>query len=507
MSQTEIISAANKSFSDLADKVEHLLGQAWQLQPADQKHISIAMEMGQALVTVLLPLILSAAAELQEHVNANNTGMKSPPVWMKIRVDDLRIKGHPLFPSTLNYRPVTRPQSPPTPGPSRAKENIPAGSVEQHGRGTERRKRSQAPSTRSRSRPALTKRRLEKSKAILSSEDELEEEEVGPKTALKKLPVTEPKARPGQKYVEVTSKEESDTNESIADVAGPQIAHAASIVLPNIPITSGPDLTEDDFADTSAPVWTPHCGQCVAWDLICRQGFNKGNHRKLRLKIKCSGKGSEAPKVKAKTFATCRNRSQSWCCASPPAEENVQNSIENMPAPAISPAAIPMPSSVSHQQEMQNLNVEVDSLRALVLALQTQVVATDGKLQDAATRLVAQEQLSHRLTEQIESLHRQLYPAALEHSHRDSSPPVVAQPTPTSNEASGEPVAGASPPDESACLPVVMKDSAAEGAHVHAGQLPYGTHRYLLLSPHHADGVETCTMQASLQCYMGVIVI
>jgi hypothetical protein len=42
-------------------------------------------------VTVLSPLVLSAAAELQEHVDGDNTGISSAPDWSQIRGDDLRI--------------------------------------------------------------------------------------------------------------------------------------------------------------------------------------------------------------------------------------------------------------------------------------------------------------------------------------------------------------------------------------------------------------------------------
>jgi hypothetical protein len=43
---------ANAAFRSAADKVEHLLGQALQLKPADPKQIAIAMEMASSLVSL-----------------------------------------------------------------------------------------------------------------------------------------------------------------------------------------------------------------------------------------------------------------------------------------------------------------------------------------------------------------------------------------------------------------------------------------------------------------------
>ncbi|KAG1863898.1 hypothetical protein F4604DRAFT_1683514 [Suillus subluteus] len=148
MSHSELSAAANKAFSDAADKVEHLLVWAQQLQPADQQHLDITMEMGQALtavctkysegVTVLSPLILSATAELTEHLDDNGTGLISSPVWSNIWVDDPRIKGHPLFTSTLQYQQPVLPPSPTTTGPSKQcqkspPENGEAGTVPEYG--------------------------------------------------------------------------------------------------------------------------------------------------------------------------------------------------------------------------------------------------------------------------------------------------------------------------------------------------------------------------------------
>lgn len=50
---TAITAAANAGFRNVGDKVEHLLGQALQLDAGDPKHITIALEMARALVCFL----------------------------------------------------------------------------------------------------------------------------------------------------------------------------------------------------------------------------------------------------------------------------------------------------------------------------------------------------------------------------------------------------------------------------------------------------------------------
>lgn len=208
MSSANNIAAANKAFSDAADKVEHLLGQAWQLDADDPQHLAIAMEMGRALVspfynivtlpnrlqtnammshagniTHLSPLILSAAAELQQHMNPSRTSLTGTPVWANIRGDDVRIQTHPLFPLTRNFRHSQSQSSSPSPprqGPSQPRKRPAAEEPEQRGRGTERGKRPRAASARSCSRPAMSKRQQQKAKAIITSDDELDEEAAAP---------------------------------------------------------------------------------------------------------------------------------------------------------------------------------------------------------------------------------------------------------------------------------------------------------------------------------------
>ncbi|KAG1847066.1 hypothetical protein F4604DRAFT_1688186 [Suillus subluteus] len=303
MSHSELSAAANKAFSDAADKVEHLLVWAQQLQPADQQHLDIMMEMGQALTAVCTKY----SEELTEHLDDNGTGLISSPVWSNIWVDDPRIKGHPLFTSTLQYQQPVLPPSPTTAGPSK---------------------------------------QCQKSKAIITSDDDHELDEPKPTIMVQSKEqlfnmvyklgqLTKAVAKPNAHCVQcqsviVTSDYELDANEPVK-VGPPPKMGLPYVAFQPIPKTAqGSSLKEDDFANTDAPTWIPHCGQCVARDLVCHQAFNKDHGGKLkvcslysRLKIKCSGQGSEAPKAKGKPIATCQGHSQS--CQHPMLSEVVEN--------------------------------------------------------------------------------------------------------------------------------------------------------------------------------------
>ncbi|KAG1835997.1 hypothetical protein DFJ58DRAFT_735277 [Suillus subalutaceus] len=96
MTMEQVTANANATFCNAGDRVEHLQGQALQLDRADPKHIAIEMEMVHALshvfsvyalqTTSVLPMVLSAASELQEHLDAGfcnviSTIRKSPRRW------------------------------------------------------------------------------------------------------------------------------------------------------------------------------------------------------------------------------------------------------------------------------------------------------------------------------------------------------------------------------------------------------------------------------------------
>ncbi|KAG1829897.1 hypothetical protein F4604DRAFT_1695704 [Suillus subluteus] len=374
MSHSELSTAANKAFSNATDKVEHLLVQARQLQPADQQHLGIVMEMGQALtavftkysegVTVLSPLILSASAELTEHLDDNGTGLISPPVWSNIRVDDPRIKGHLLSSLTLQYQQPAPAPSPPTTGPSI-----------QH----------------------------QKSKAVITSDDDHDLNEPGPTIMPGQLTkaVAKPKAHRVQRQsVIITSNDELDANEPVK-VGPPPKMGPPYVALPPVPKTAqGSSLKEDDFADTDAPAWIPRCGQCVTHDLVSCQAFNKDHSGKLkvcglcsRLKIKCGGQGSEAPKAKGESVTTRRGHSQSHRhpISSKVVKDNevvatadegrpVPSSIPSNPTAAIAATGTPTQSSPSGSEGHDHLGIqalqeEVATLRTAVATLQDQVVA------------------------------------------------------------------------------------------------------------------------------------
>ncbi|KAG1839871.1 hypothetical protein C8R48DRAFT_781962 [Suillus tomentosus] len=464
MSSANNIAAANKAFSDAANKIDHLLGQASQLDAVDARHLTIAMEMGKVLTqvmmshggstTVLSPLILSAAAELQQHMNISRTGLTGTPVWANIRGDDVCIQTHPLFPSTRNYR-RSPPPSPPSQGPSKPRKRPVVEEPEERGRGTERGKRARAPSTRSRSCPAMSKRQRQKSRAVASSDDELDEEI----PATPAIPTTT-KAR--RQYVEIDTEEDMDEDADEEDAMEPSRTSTAAVAA--LPITSGPDLMEDEFANPMAVVWAPRCGQCVARDLICRQGYHKDHGGKLRvcalcsrLKIRCRGKGSDAPRMKQKSVTARRAHSQSRRRRSPVAGKPWPFDSGHLPNPTDPPVHAPAISEVEEEQppmaqsqdraepalastsnsELQDLRDEVASLRATVEALLLQSLNGDRRLRE---REAAQDERAKLLADELEGLCRLVLsvtaqstaetPPTNVHPGVQSPSAATAQPTP-----------------------------------------------------------------------------
>ncbi|KAG1840650.1 hypothetical protein C8R48DRAFT_781665 [Suillus tomentosus] len=455
------------------------------------------MEMGKVLTqvmmshggsaTVLSPLILSAAAELQQHMNISRTGLTGTPVWANIRGDNVRIQTHPLFPSTRNYR-RSPPPSPPSQGPSKP------------------RKRPVKPE-----RPAMSKRQRQKSRAVASSDDELDEEI----PATPAIPTTT-KAR--RQYVEIDTEEDMDEDADEEDAMEPSRTSTAAVAA--LPITSGPDLMEDEFANPMAVVWAPRCGQCVARDLICRQGYHKDHGGKLRvcalcsrLKIRCGGKGSDAPRMKQKSVTARRARSQSRRRRSPVAGKPWPFDSGHLPNPTDPPVHAPAVSEVEEEQppmaqsqdraepalastsnsELQDLRDEVASLRATVEALLLQSLNGDRRLRE---REAAQDERAKLLADELEGLRRLVLsvtaqstaetPPTNAHPGVQSPLAATAQPTPAteiqpsaapssvpSDDTSVQPAAQpegtsteaplplpnlpATPQAEVDCLPVVMK--------------------------------------------------
>ncbi|KAG2096759.1 uncharacterized protein F5147DRAFT_839939 [Suillus discolor] len=414
------IAAANKAFSDAANKIEHLLGQAWQLDAGDPEHLTIAMEMGRALtqammshggsVTVLSPLILLAAAELQQHMNASRTGLTGMPEL-------------PAEPFSFSFST--------TPGPISAQEAACGGGA----RGID---------------------------------DELEEEEPA------SLVITTNK-RARRAYVKVDTEDEMEDDGDEEDAVELPRKIAATHVAK--PMTSGLDLMKDEFTNSTA------------------EGYHKDHGGKLRicalcsrLKIRCEGKGSKAPKMKTKSVMAWRTRSQSRCCRSPPPAAGAfadapAASQEQLPLLQFEIRAEPAPPSIPNQ-EMQDLRDEVASLWATVEALQQQVVNGDWQFQEM---LAAQDQCADLLaaelqptagTDPVDVLPGAQSPLVqtaqptpdtpasdsqpgaepLLVPTEDTSIPLGTTPAGTSTEANFELAASpATPQAEVACLPVVIQ--------------------------------------------------
>ncbi|KAG1786212.1 uncharacterized protein HD556DRAFT_1313657 [Suillus plorans] len=326
-----------------------------------------------------------------------------------------------------------------------------------------------------------------------------------------------------RQYVEIDTEEDMDEDADEEDAMEPSRTSTAAVAA--LPITSGPDLMEDEFANPMAVVWAPRCGQCVARDLICRQGYHKDHSGKLRicalcsrLKIRCGGKGSDAPRMKQKSVTARRVRSQYRRRRSPVADPPVH-------APAVSEVEEEQPPMAQSQDraepalastsnsELQDLRDEVAGLRATVEALLLQPDLRDEVAGLRATvealllqslngdrrlreREAAQDERAKLLADELEGLRRLVLsvtaqstaetPPTNAHPGVQSPSAATAQPTPAteiqpsaapssvpSDDTSVQPAAQpegtsteaplplpnlpATPQAEVDCLPVVMK--------------------------------------------------
>ncbi|KAG1840343.1 hypothetical protein F4604DRAFT_1940172 [Suillus subluteus] len=430
----QLIAAAKNAFSEAADQVEHILGQALQLQPEDPKHLSIAMDMAKLMhevfsmhaerVTILSPVVLSTGAELMNHMDEDRTALVTAPIWASIVADDPRIRGHPLFPATAGYRkqqPLL--PSPPRAGPSQPKGVPRADDAKERGQGIEHGKCSRATDARSQSQPAQSKCQWQKSKAIITSDDDLELDEVVPTVPVCKeravniiykpgqltKVVTEQKTRRSLRHSVVASDDDMDAD-AATNTGPPPKMGVPYVELPPVPTTSSsPQLKEDDFADTTAPSWAPRCGQCVAWDLICCQAFHKDHGGKL----KCGGKGSEVPTVKGKSVTSRRTQNIATQHVEPSVLDTTTTAQNEDEVPTRPSTSIPPPTSASTDRDsVLALQAEVATLCTAVAALEDQVVASDKRCKDANTRLAEQEARSALLAERFDELLRKLLPAA-----------------------------------------------------------------------------------------------
>ncbi|KAG1823335.1 hypothetical protein EV424DRAFT_1346353 [Suillus variegatus] len=381
-----------------------------------------------ALVTVLSPLILSAAAKLQEHMDSNNSGISSPPAIPSS-------PPHSIMEVTLGYRPLK-------PAPQKLLPCLLKNGV-------------------------ISKKQCGKSRAIITTDDELDEDsdEVAPLPTKPK--VADPPSRKSDQYVEVTTKDKMDADEECVIMVTPKMG------TKKITNFSGTVLMEDEFADTSAPTWAPHCGQCMACDLICCQGFNKNNGRTLKAPTLPQPKASPrlpAERVPSPGAALCRYKKiQLQMPAALVEEEPVPFATPVVANPkssqmlddpkAAGPSSILPPSCVAHEQEMEALKLEVARLCWTVEVLVAQVVAGDQLLQAAYTCLDAQDNCTDLLASKIADIHRLI------------NPPSSVPPTDIAADESDELAAGpANDMEDLACLLITIKTPEAEDSNV-SGEL------------------------------------
>ncbi|KAG1802910.1 uncharacterized protein HD556DRAFT_1437972 [Suillus plorans] len=374
------------------------------------------MEMGKVLtqvmmshggsVTILSLLILSAAAELQQHMNTPRTSLTGTPVWANIRGDDVCIQTYPLFPSTRNFRCSL----PPSQGPSKPRKRPVVEEPEEHG------KRAHAPSTRRWSRPAMLKRQHQKSRVVVSSDDGLDEE-------IPATPAISTTTKACRQYVEINTEEDIDEEANEEDAMElPRKSTAAVVALP---IPSSPDLMEDEFANPLAEVWAPCCGQCITWDLICRQAYRKSQPF---------------------DFSSLPNPTD------PPVHALAVSEVEEEQPPMVHPS----------NEELQDLQDEVAGLQATVEALQQQVINGDQQLQE---RYAAQEEHAKLLADELEGL-RQLAISVTTHLTTET-PPTNAHPE---IQPSAEP--SSVPPNDTSFQPATQPEGTSTEAHLALPNLP-----------------------------------
>ncbi|KAG1733411.1 uncharacterized protein EDB91DRAFT_1251418 [Suillus paluster] len=318
---------ANAGFLNAANKVEHLLGQALQLKPADPKHIAIAMEMVASLsftfssyaysATSVPPMVLSATAEIHEHLDDSSCNVVSAPVWSNIRPDDPQSQHSLLYPLTLAYGKPPPPTNPPVAGPSgsntavtqdanvlagkgkgKARQDPEAEPTEQRGRGMERKQLRCMSAPRSQSRAPKAKWPCATSKAMITSKDEREldmanipQQQPAPEARKKaslptRLPPALKKTWSQSKSFTVTSDDEEDTKPTpkpppkkkktyveIDNEMTANIGPVPKMGMPYVQVPPAPSaIAGNDAADPNT--WSPGCSPCVHQGLICLQGYN-----------------------------------------------------------------------------------------------------------------------------------------------------------------------------------------------------------------------------------------
>ncbi|KAG2354549.1 hypothetical protein BDR07DRAFT_1382153 [Suillus spraguei] len=228
-------------------------------------------------------MVLSAAAELHEHLDSSFCKVVSTPVWTNIHPEDPHSKASPLYPLTFGY-------GQPSAGPSKGKGKEKAVPVEDTSDdcGCQLERGNAAPQPK-------CQRAKSKSKAIISSDDDMEldnaavavpEPALAPakpiKGVLKRtrecVPNSVSKTQPN--HVEIDELDEEPMSVGPAPKMG-----TPYVEIPFAPKSSGKaaspasGLQEDSHADSTSPVRLPGCGACVQRQLICRQGYNSSHEQ------------------------------------------------------------------------------------------------------------------------------------------------------------------------------------------------------------------------------------
>ncbi|KAG1770157.1 hypothetical protein EV702DRAFT_1202568 [Suillus placidus] len=114
---------SNTAMGNAAEQLMTIVQKAAILRDDHPGHLKLAVEIGDLLslvfkthgmsATTILPILLSAAMEMQEHLDAAQQSFARAPVWAKIRADDPQIQQHPLKENAQSIT-IARPQPQPT---------------------------------------------------------------------------------------------------------------------------------------------------------------------------------------------------------------------------------------------------------------------------------------------------------------------------------------------------------------------------------------------------------
>ncbi|KAG2127664.1 hypothetical protein DEU56DRAFT_915626 [Suillus clintonianus] len=286
---------SNKALSDAAAQVLQILAVAIMLQDGNPEHLRFAVQVGNIMTpvfamhsssaTVVPPVLLSAAMEMQEHLDDTRQWFVSAPVWENIGADDPRIQQHPLKDKArtiLVSRPVPSTstaavaQSTPGPGPSRPKPK---------------------PKPALKKKPAEGKLDKGKAKEVVPPEDVQGDQGRGRTLAIEK--------RRRDSGSSPTPAPPGGLQSSSGNAAPPpQATFSKKQKIAQDPVPPPADAPQEDItADKDAPELVPHCDQCIKVSVICRRGYGasggtlKACARCSKGKFKCSRSKIDAGEV------------------------------------------------------------------------------------------------------------------------------------------------------------------------------------------------------------------